>query len=83
MKTVEITMERTTRICKKFEITDEEYEAILSDGTNPRYEEMQKMIEKCEDDYRKTGECEGDVEHDYTITDITDGIEVPLIEWDD
>ncbi len=75
---VEITMEKTIRLTKTYEVTKDEYEAIESDGINPRQKEMEKAIIECEKDYSLTGNCEADVEFDYTITD-EDGKE--MVQW--
>ena len=78
MKTIEITMEKVIRVAHTFEVTDDEYDAILSDGRNPRHDEMEALITKCEKDALQGKRYDGDIEFDYAIAD-EDGRE--LVEW--
>lgn len=61
---IEITMEKTMRIAKEFDVTENQLED-LKRGENPFYDEMEKEIET------------GDVEYDYAVNDLNGNEIVP------
>lgn len=56
MAIVEITMEKRVRVCKEFEVTEEQLE-LLKLGENPFYDEIEADIES------------GYEEYDYSVSD--------------
>lgn len=63
---VEITMEKTIRIAKVFDVTEEQLDDLIR-GENPFFDELEEEIET------------GDIEYDYAVNDI-DGNEI--IPWE-
>lgn len=61
---VQITMEKTLRVAKEYDVTEEELEQLRS-GTNPFYDDLEREIN------------EGCVEYDYAVTDEYGGDIVP------
>lgn len=64
---VEITMEKTIRMAKVFEVTEEQINELIN-GENPFYDEMEKELEQ-----------DGWVEYDYTVNDEEGNT---LVDWD-
>lgn len=65
MAIVEITMEKRVRVCKEFEVTEEQLESLKL-GENPFYEDMEADIEN------------GYEEWDYSVCD-EDGN--TIVDW--
>ena len=53
---VQITMEKTLRVAKEYDVTQEELEQLRS-GVNPFYDDLESELDG------------GDVEYDYAVTD--------------
>lgn len=60
---VEITMEKTLRVCMEFDVT-EEHVKMLENGINPFENEMEKELET------------GDIEYDYAAIDLDTGKDI-------
>ena len=71
MHNIEITMEKTVRISKSFEVPDSVYEEIKRINRIPD-DYFRKMKEMCDD-------IEEDTEYDYAVYDEDCGKQ--LIEW--
>jgi len=65
MPKVEITYEKTMRVCKEIEATEEQIESLIN-GDNPFSEELENIL------------GEGDVEYDYTVHDEHGNC---LVDW--
>lgn len=63
---VEITMEKTIRIAKVFDVTEGQLDDLMR-GENPFFDELEEEIET------------GDIEYDYAVNDL-DGNEI--IPWE-
>lgn len=70
MKTIEITMEKTCRVAKSFEVPDSIYEEIIRTGRIP--DDYFNVMEK---------ECneETEVEYDYRVEDEDNG--TLIVDW--
>lgn len=84
MREIVITMEKTIRISKKFVVSDEDYEGMMTDGICPPtcYNKMQEIIKDRETEMIESNDdlaTEADVEYDYQITDDEDKI---VVDWD-
>ena len=64
---IEMTVEKTLRVSKEIEVTDEELEMLLHGENSFIDEEMENDLEN------------GDVEYDYTVTDVETG--ETLVDW--
>jgi len=65
MAKIEITFERTQRISKEFEVTEEQLQSLLL-GENPFFDELETEVSK------------GSVEYDYTVHDEAERC---LVDW--
>lgn len=74
MRKIEVTIEKTVRIAREIEVSEEQYEAIKREGECPNFEELQKDLDISE------GDCSADIEYDYAITDTDDG-DKTLVDW--
>ena len=67
MRNIEMTVEKTMRVSKEMEVTDEDLEMLFCGINKLMDDEMEKELEN------------GDVEYDYTVTDVE--TEETLVDW--
>lgn len=68
--TISVTLEKSIRVYKTFDVTVEDLRRIEEDGENPFFEEMEKICT----------EENGDVEYSYAIENEDTG--KCLVDWD-
>lgn len=68
--TISVTLEKTIRVYKTFEATDEDLRRIEEDGENPFFDEMEKICT----------EENGEVEYNYAVENEDTG--KTLVDWD-
>jgi hypothetical protein len=65
MAKIEITFEKTQRISKEIEVTEDQLQSLIN-GENPFFDELESEV------------GEGDTEYDYTVHDENESC---LVDW--
>ena len=75
---ITIGMQKTITATRELEVTKEQYDDILENGTCPFYDEMEQALLEENEKYFKNKKVDVDIEVDYAIWDENDRT---LVDW--
>ena len=75
---ITIGMQKTIMATRTFEVTKEQYNDIMENGTCPFYDEMEQALLEENEKYLKNKKSDANVEFDYAIWDENDRT---LVDW--